>query len=221
MSLTRLSVTDPSAMTTAVELLKRGGIVILPTDTVYGIVCRRDDLDARQMIYEIKGREAEKQLVTLISELSDIEEAIDTTDQALTKLASAYWPGPLTIILKAHKHRPRSSAYGSVGFRWPASDLVTQIIRGVGTPLASTSANLSGRPAVVSAYELDTAFLDRAGSLAEVILLVADERVAGPGARPHGGTGKIPESTVVKLTDGRVDILREGRISSEKIRELL
>src|SRR3989344_9007440 len=121
----------------AIAVLKKGGIVIFPTDTVYGIGCRFDDKDAIARLYKIKKTPDGQQFPILVSNLNQVEElaVINKTGEELIK---KYWPGALTIILKS------KNGIEKIGFRMPDSSLVKLLIDGLGEPLIGTSANFHG-----------------------------------------------------------------------------
>ena len=128
--------------------VNEGGIVIFPTDTVYGIGVNPFNLEAVNKVYEIKERPKEKPLCLLISDLSMIDEiAINVTEKE-RKIIEAFFPGPLTIILKKSENVPDlvTSGKDTVGIRMPENDIALRLIREVGKPLATPSANISGKP---------------------------------------------------------------------------
>ena len=171
----------------AIAVLKKGGIVIFPTDTVYGIGCRFDDKDAIDRLYKIKKTPSGQPLPILVSDLSQVEElaVINKTGEELIK---KYWPGALTIILQSKKGKEK------IGFRMPDSSLVRSLIDGVGEPIIGTSANFHGFQAPKSYEELDSAFIN----LADFVL------------KGECKLGK--ESTVVDATGDVPNILRQGAI---------
>lgn len=128
--------------------INEGGIVIFPTDTVYGIGVNPFNLEAVNKVYEIKKRPKEKPLSLLISDLSMIDEiAVDVTKKE-RKIIEAFFPGPLTIILKKSHKLPKfvTSGKDTVGVRMPKNEVALKLISEVGKPLATPSANISGKP---------------------------------------------------------------------------
>ena len=172
----------------AIAVLKKGGIVIFPTDTVYGIGCRFDDKDAIDRLYKIKKTPSGQPLPILVSDLSQVEKlaVINKTGEGIIK---KYWPAALTVILE--------SKYGKekIGFRMPDSELVRSLIDGLGEPLIGTSANFHGSRAPKSYDELDAGFT----KLANFVL--------------KGGCQLGMESTVVDATVNPPKILRKGAIT--------
>jgi tRNA threonylcarbamoyl adenosine modification protein (Sua5/YciO/YrdC/YwlC family) len=195
-----------SALDDATAALAKGHLVVLPTETVYGIAARPDQPEATRMIFEAKGRPLELSLPVLAASIHMAWEVATPTPTA-ERLAEAFWPGPLTMVL-ARSDRSRSWWLGeraeSVGVRVPDNRLATAVMGRAG-PLAVTSANLSGRAPIDAPEELVRAL----GAVVDVFLLVA------PGARPPTG---VP-SSVVDLTSGTLRLLREGTIGAERLHE--
>lgn len=185
-----------TAVQRAVEVLAGGGVIVAPTETVYGLMCRWDDRAARERIFRMKCRAVEKHLQMLADSLDRARSAGLIADDRLHRLAAAFWPGPLTAI-------GRSSAGDTIGLRIPRYPLILQIVQRLGSALAATSANRSGRPAALDAA---TAVAD----LAEPPDLVLD---GGPVATDGGLS-----STVVDLSvPGTVRVLRLGPITAAAI----
>src|SRR3990167_3063695 len=135
----------------AVKILKKGGIVIFPTDTVYGIGCRFDDKDAISRLYKIKKTPDSQPFPILVFDLSQVEKlaVINKTGEELIK---KYWPGALTIVLQS------KGGKNKIGYRMPSSAFIKSIIDGVGEPIIGTSANFHGSVAPKSYEELDSDF---------------------------------------------------------------
>ncbi|OGC04098.1 threonylcarbamoyl-AMP synthase [candidate division WOR-1 bacterium RIFOXYA12_FULL_43_27] len=123
----------------AIKILKNGGVIIFPTETVYGIGCAYDNQKAIDRIYEIKKRPKDKPLQILISNMEQLELLGAKTPEE----ARGFWPGPITIIVPTGRDL-------SLGLRMPDHPIALEIIRGLGKPLAATSANLSGEEAPIS-----------------------------------------------------------------------
>ncbi len=179
------------------ERLLEGQVGIMPTDTVYGLVCVADNESARNRIYDMKKRERGKPMQYLLGDLQHCKWLDVRITENLRKLAQAFWPGPFTLVMKSVDGRYQ-------GMRIPNHDLVREVIRTIGRPLIATSANLSGNDPHESA---DDAFKDLAGEPDFVVLQERD---------------KVPSSTVVQLhDDGSIEILRAGVISEEAVRQAL
>ena len=171
----------------AIAILKKGGIVIFPTDTVYGIGCRFDDKEVISRLYKIKKTPDGQQFPILVSDLNQVEElaVINKTGEELIK---KYWPGALTIILQSKGGKEK------IGFRMPDSSLIKSLVDGVGVPLIGTSANFHGSRAPKSYDELDAGF----AKLADFVL--------------KGKCQLGQESTVVDAIGDVPKILRQGAV---------
>lgn len=166
----------------AVEVLRSGGLVVFPTDTVYGLACLNQK-DPLSRIYQIKGRVPDKLIARLISDADQIE----IEHSQLRQLAEKHWPGPLTIVV------------GEVGYRVPDHDFTRALIRAVGEPLPTTSANRSGQSDALTATAAALALPD--------VELVLD-----------GGTtpGQIPSTVIGADGDGLV-FFREGALAKAEL----
>lgn len=183
------------------ETLKRPGAVLLvPTETVYGLVCVWNDAVGRERIYDLKARAGEKQLALFVRSAGDVEKHTGhRLPEAASRLAAAFCPGPLTIVVEL-------SPNYTLGFRIPDHPLVLDLLECCGVPLASTSANRSGFP---NALCVEDALRDLCGS---------PDLVVDAGCLPADAAA----STVVLLTaDAGWRILREGPVSSEAIAKIL
>ncbi len=190
----------------AVELLKQGEVVAFPTETVYGLGACIFYEEAVQKIFSIKKRPSDNPLIAHIGSLSDVAKlAIDIPDAFYT-LSSAFWPGPLTIVLKKHPAVPAlvSAGHPTMAIRMPDHPLALRLIQAVGEPLVAPSANLSGRPSPTQASDVKE---DLAGRLPLVL---------------DGGECSIGiESTVVSLIDPIPTLLRPGSISQAQLESVL
>jgi L-threonylcarbamoyladenylate synthase len=190
------------------DLLQSGGIAGIPTETVYGLAADAFQPLALASIFEAKGRPLTDPLIVHLPEVGWIERvAIFESDieRALAEsLAKAFWPGPLTLLLKKHPDIPELVTAGSdrIAIRVTAHPLFQEVLRKVGNPLAAPSANRFGRISPVTA-------LDVQSELGEVISLILD---GGPSR--HG-----LESTIVSLTPQGMEILRPGPITEDQLKE--
>ncbi|HSB03285.1 MAG TPA: L-threonylcarbamoyladenylate synthase [Anaerolineales bacterium] len=182
------------------EVLQSGGLVAFPTDTVYGVGALAFDEQAVASVYAAKDRPAEKAIPILIGDADDLEKvAIEIPDIA-RKLASRFWPGPLTLLVPKRLDLPESvSTTATVGVRVPDHEVARALLRAAG-PLAVTSANISGGRSPATAQEVYEQLGGR-------IPLIID------GGRAPGG---VP-STLVDCTIPELKILREGPISGEEL----
>ncbi len=190
----------------AVEVLRAGGVVAIPTDTVYGLAASLARPDALARIYAIKGRSGDKALPILISDMGQLERLASSIPPVALALARAFWPGALTIVVPASEATPDEVTRGAptVGLRMPANEIALAVIRAAGGALAVTSANRSGGPEARTAAEV----VERLGSR---VAFVVD----------GGRSGEAPASTVVDATRPDVRILRQGAISAARIRAAL
>ena len=196
------SSTDTLAIAAAAKALLAGNPVVIPTDTVYGVAAHPGVPGATQRLYEAKGRDANKPIALLVTGLQAVENfgAVLTPSEKL--LTDKYWPGPLTLVLKIRAGNSATSRAATYeGFRMPDSQIALSILQEAGGALRVTSANMSGEPDAVTAKQA----LD---SLNGKVALVID------GGPVEGGVA----STVVKMVNGRPQILREGAVTREDVR---
>jgi L-threonylcarbamoyladenylate synthase len=200
-----LAADDDQAPSRAAEVLRAGGLVILPTDTVYGVAADWRQPDAVAALYRAKGRPPDKAIPVLLADPDDISIVAREVPLAACRLADAFWPGPLTIAVPKRPDLPDIvSALPTVGVRLPDHDATRAVIRAMGGALAVTSANRSGQPSPLTAQEA-------AAALGETIALVLDG-----GSCPGG----VP-STVVDVSEGRLQIVRAGPIDEAALRAAL
>jgi len=193
-----------TAFQEVLTVIKSGGVVAVPTDTVYGIACSVYDLYAIQSLYKIKIRESIKAIPVLISDLNQIDQVANNLNGNALKLVKAFWPGALTIIVEKNEALPSNlTTHPTVGIRMPDHDWLRTIIRESG-PLAATSANISGEASPSTANQV-LAQLDGR------IELIID------GGECKGGIS----STVVDSTKDEITILRNGGITPEAIHSVL
>jgi L-threonylcarbamoyladenylate synthase len=199
-----ITATDPEMLSRTVVILNSGGLVGMPTDTVYGLGALAFNDSAVRSIYTVKGRSNEKAIPILIGDPSDLERIAINISPMSQVLADHFWPGPLTLLVPKNPAIPSSvSSLSTIGVRVPDHSVTRKILRASG-PMAVTSANLSGRKNPCSAQEVLT-------QLDGLIPLIID---AGP-------VGEGSASTVVNCMGSEPIILREGPISLEQIRRVL
>ncbi len=191
---------DPRAMQLAMEVLKSGGLVAFPTDTVYGVGALAFDRIAVESIYTVKERPVEKAIPVLIGDVNDMARVAISIPEIALKLAAHFWPGPLTLVIPKNPELSETVSNGpTVGVRIPDHPVARSLLRIAG-PMAVTSANLSGQPSPTTAREV---FLQ----LGKRIALIIDG-----GITPSG----VP-STVVDCTSREPQILRSGPIPDAEI----
>lgn len=188
----------------AAEVLKRGGLVAFPTETVYGLGANALDESAAKKIYEAKGRPSDNPLIAHISDLEMIEPLIAGFPEKGRKLAEAYWPGPMTMIFPKSDIVPYGTTGGldTVAIRMPSDPVAAELIRLAGVPVAAPSANTSGRPSPTMAGHV---YQDMNGKI-EMIL-------------DGGPVGIGVESTIVDVTGEIPMLLRPGAVTMEMLRE--
>lgn len=181
----------------AATVLEDGGVILAPTETVYGIMTLWDNEEGRKRIFSMKARDRSKPLQMLARDLRQVQQAGAKEAPALRALADTFWPGPLTIVCA-------TTDGGSIGARVPDSEFAGALLERVGKPLAASSANHSGQPTPFTAR-------DAAQSLEELpdLVIENDEPL------------EKEASTVVSLLDYDPEILRGGDIHRDQIVEAL
>jgi L-threonylcarbamoyladenylate synthase len=196
--------TDATVYSQALEILRGGGLVAFPTDTVYGVGALAFDGAAVESIYAAKERPVEKAIPVLLGDISDLNKVASAVPPMALTLAVHFWPGPLTLVVPKHPDLPEAvSATATVGVRLPDHPVARALLRTAG-PLAVTSANRSGEANPSTAREV----LEQLGGR---IALIID------GGRTPGG---VP-STVVDCTGAGLQILRAGPLGLDDIRTVL
>lgn len=199
-------VTDSSAIDRAAGLLRAGEIVGMPTETVYGLGANALDPSAVAKIFAAKGRPQDNPLIVHIADAEALDRICDDVPQAAKRLAAAFWPGPLTLVLPRPRGIPSVVTAGlpTVGVRLPAHPVARELIRRAGAPIAAPSANLSGRPSTTTAAHV---LEDMGGRIAAVV---------------EGGPCEVGvESTIVSFAGDTPRLLRPGGVSLEQLRALL
>ena len=199
-----LPINDPEAISAAVKIIRKGGLIAFPTDTVYGVAADPFNPKALQKIYAAKQRPDEKALPALIGGLDQLGQLVATVNRSVYKIALAFWPGALTLILPKRADVPvELSPYPTIGIRMPNLAFTLALLKQTG-PLAATSANSSGAPNPTTADDV----LTQLGGEIDLIL-------------DGGATAGSTASTVVDLTEAEIKILREGPISLSDIQKCI
>jgi L-threonylcarbamoyladenylate synthase len=195
-----LSSLHPGVIQSVIDTLALGGLVAFPTDTVYGLAARIDQADAIENLFIAKGRDFNKPIAVLVGETEQIEQVAEGFTENAKRLVDRFWPGALTVIVTKRAGLPEKlSPTSTIGVRMPDHAFARALLTACG-PLATTSANLSGRPNPITAADV-LAQLD-----GRIDLLVDG------GATPGG----VP-STVVDCTVDPPIVLRHGAISDADI----
>ena len=196
----------PGELKEAGEILKRGGLVAFPTETVYGLGADALNEEAAAKIYAAKGRPSDNPLIVHIADFQALSEIAEEIPAAAKRLADAFWPGPLTMIFKKKERVPLGTTGGldTVAVRMPDHELARALIRAGGGYIAAPSANTSGRPSPTTAAHAEE---DLSGKI-DMIL--------------DGGPVRIGlESTIVDLSGREPVILRPGYVSQEMLRQVI
>jgi L-threonylcarbamoyladenylate synthase len=204
---------SPDTIRESVRVLRDGGVIAVPTDTVFGLVALYDIPEAIQDIFRIKGRPDDKPLPLLLGTASELPLITPNVPDVVWPLIEQVWPGPVTIIFESHPYilEALTGGTGTVGARVPASDPVLDILEALSLPLASTSANISGQPPATTVSEVFVRFGSDVSDQPRVDLIVDPLDAVGSG-RP---------STVVDLSGPTVLIRRRGSVTPAQIRDAL
>ncbi len=192
-----LTLEAPRALELAIATMQHGGVVAFPTDTVYGIGASLDHPAALERIFRIKRRDHDRTLPVLVSSPADLDRVTGVVEPDLLRLASAFWPGPLTIALPARPDLPGIvvAPDNTVGVRVPDHSVALTLAKRCGGAIAVTSANVSGQAPARRPEEIDPA-------LAEELDLILDGGIA------RGGLA----STVIRLQGATIIFIRDGAI---------
>ena len=188
------------------KLLRQGGLVAIPTETVYGLAANALDPEAAKRIYTVKGRPSDNPLIVHISKFEEMIPLVRYVPQAAYRLAEAFWPGPLTIILPKTQAIPSATSGGldTVAIRLPGNPIARRVIEAAGCPLAAPSANLSGRPSPTTFSRVCHDLLGKVEGIVD------------------GGNCAVGvESTVLTLVPPVPKLLRPGGITVEQLRQVL
>ncbi len=190
----------------AVRIIKSGGVVAIPTETVYGLGADAFNEDAVTRVFEAKGRPKDNPMIVHVSSLDEIPPLVKDFPEKARLLAEKYWPGPLTVIMeKSDKVPMRTSGnLPTVAIRMPSHPVMREIIKKAGCPIAAPSANLSGSPSPTNA---EYVFEDMNGRIELII---------------DGGNSSVGvESTVITLVGEKPRLLRPGGVTPEELEEIL
>lgn len=197
---------SPAQTDVAADILRRGGIVAIPTETVYGLAASAFDVGAIKKVFEAKGRPQDNPLIVHIADFSALKDLCEQLPESACKLAGLFWPGPLTMVLKKKSVIPDEVTAGmpNVAIRMPSHPVARDIIKKSGLPLAAPSANISGSPSPTTCAHV---LSDLSGRIDAVV---------------DGGPCAVGvESTVIDLTSSPARLLRPGGITLEQLRAAL
>lgn len=188
------------------NIIKNGGVVIFPTETVYGIGANGLNLEAVKKIYIAKGRKQDNPLILHISSMQMLSQIACNISEMEYKLMENFWPGPFTIILERKPIVPNivTGGLNTVGIRMPSGKIALKLIESAGAPIAAPSANISGKPSGTNISDI----IDELYNKVDYII--------------DGGDCDVGlESTVVRVIDGIPTILRPGKITPEQIKKVV
>ncbi len=201
-----LSAEAPETVQIAADIIQSGGLVAIPTETVYGLGANGLSEAAVMKIFEAKGRPSDNPLILHVADTAEIEKFCHDIPESAYKLAEAFWPGPLTMVLPARDTVPKRTTGGlsTVAVRCPDNAVTREIIRLSGVPIAAPSANISGKPSTTTAQHV---LHDHEGKIDAIV---------------DGGPCRVGlESTIVDLTDDKPRLLRPGGITPEQLTAIL
>ena len=201
---TNIEYPEPDDCIQIVDIIEKGGVVAMPTDSVYGLICDAENIDAIKRIYQIKERPEEKPFLILITPSFNLSDYVELIDERVQKLINNFWPGPLTIIFNRKKGiLDHISEDDSIAIRIPKSHFLWMIIDSVKKPIIAPSANLSNKPPATNAEMV----IDYIGD--KVDLLV------------DGGESveKIP-STIIDVRTFPYKIVRQGIIPLDELQSI-
>lgn len=197
---------DEKAIARGGEILKKGGLVAFPTETVYGLGGNALDPMASKKIYAAKGRPSDNPLIVHIAEIDALAPIVKSVPEKAKILAKKFWPGPLTMIFEKSDLVPLETTGGlqSVAVRFPSDPIAAALVRAAGGYVAAPSANTSGRPSPTTAQHVEE-------DLGDAIDMIIDGGAVGIGL----------ESTIVDFTEEVPVVLRPGYISLEMLQQVL
>ncbi len=205
------SIGDQNTADEVVGILQRGGVALIPTDTAYALCVDATNAQAVEKVFEIKDREVNKKLPVFFDSIDSMAQEIVFSKEVET-LAKSFWPGALTIVAPitgtdVSKWSPDVVDNYAIGIRIPDSEFIRYIVRKLGRPITSTSANKSGGETCYGVNEVKESLGENFGLIDAVV--------------DGGELPRRPTSTVVKIIGEDVEILREGAISREEINRVL
>ena len=188
------------------QIIKKGGIVIFPTETVYGIGTNGLDENAIKKLYEVKQRPLNKPISLLVNNIEMVEKIAKNITEVEYKLMERFFPGPLTIIFEKRDVVPDilTSNTNTIGIRMPSGEIAKKLIEFAGVPIATSSSNISGKPSGTNISDIKKDFEGKVDCFID-----NDESELG-----------MP-STVIRIIDNIPHILRQGAISEEEIRKVI
>lgn len=197
---------DYTKLKEAAEIIRLGGLVLFPTETVYGLGANGLDENAVKNIFKAKGRSSDNPLILHISDFNMLNDIVENISDVEYKLMKEFWPGPFTIILNRKPVVPNivTANLDTVGIRMPSNEIANKLISYSGLPIAAPSANISGKPSGTNISDIFDELSDKVDCIID-----------------GGNTLVGLESTVVRVIDGIPTILRPGKITPEDIKRVV
>ncbi|NMA48987.1 MAG: threonylcarbamoyl-AMP synthase, partial [Tissierellia bacterium] len=197
---------DKKILNEAVQIVRAGGTVVFPTETVYGLGANGLNEEAVMKIFKAKGRPADNPLILHIYSIGHVEALVKNIPETAEKCMEAFWPGPLTILFKKSSKVPKIITAGldTVAIRMPKNNIALELIKEANIPIAAPSANVSGRPSPTSAKHV----IDDLDGKVDMII-------------DGGDTGIGIESTVLDLSGDIPVILRPGAVTIEDLKKII
>ncbi len=194
----------------AAEIIRGGGVVVYPTDTSYGLAVDATNADAVKRLYELKGRNFNKPTHVIFPSFTELERIV-SLEPAARKIIQKLFPGPVTVVVPLRKNsgswKQLSADTKTLGFRMPDHPMVRLLVKTLGRPITTTSANKSGRPNCYSANAVRTQF---------------KKSKLKPDYYLNGGKLKSTKpSTVIQIKDNRIHLLREGPVTLQQIKKAI
>ena len=198
-----IALPTPQNINQATDIIKNGGLIAYPTETVYGLGADPHNTEAIQKIFTAKGRAEDKGIILLIRGPDDLSALVRTVSPTAQILIEAFWPGPLTLVFRANPDLSPALLGGrdTVALRHSSSPIATELLTALGGPLTSTSANRSAESPARSAAEVEN-------TLGDYLDLILD----------GGSSNSTLPSTLVDVSTDSATLLREGAISAQKLR---
>jgi L-threonylcarbamoyladenylate synthase len=194
-----ISTKSSAAISLAISALRCGSVILIPTETVYGLACLWSDPLARARIFHLKQRSSSKHLQMLAASVSQAISAGVLPSEELQKISASFWPGPLTLVCAAKDDE-------SIGLRIPQHSFLLELLAQLGEPLAASSANISGGVAALSVEDALKQFVELPG------LVIDDGKINNQNAMA---------STVAKLENKEITVLREGKVKLEELQNAI
>lgn len=197
---------EKSVLTEAAEILKNGGLVAFPTETVYGLGANGLDEKACKRIYEAKGRPSDNPLILTIGDLDGLYKIVGKVTENAKKIIDAFWPGPITLVLPKADCVPETVTGGldTVAVRYPSNKIARELIKIAGIPVAAPSANSSGKPSPTRASHVE---FDLNGKI---------DMIIDGGAADWG-----LESTILDVSEDKPVLLRPGAVTQDMIEDIV